>query len=64
MNKTVLLGLGVVIAVLGAIFALQGFGVIGGSPMSGTTVWSVLGPIIFLVGAAMVLVAVRRRPRR
>jgi len=30
----------------GLLFALQGFGMVGGSPMSNTTTWSVLGPII------------------
>jgi hypothetical protein len=44
---------GTVIALFGLLFALQGFGVVGGSPMSNTTTWSVLGPIIAIVGAAI-----------
>lgn len=41
---------GAVVAILGAIFSLQGFGVLQGSSMSNTTFWSVAGPIIMLAG--------------
>lgn len=41
---------GLLIALFGLIWALQGFGVIGGSPMSNTTTWSIVGPITALVG--------------
>lgn len=44
----------------GLLFTLQGFGAVQGSPMSNTTTWSVLGPIIVVVGLALVLV---NRPR-
>lgn len=40
---------GLIIALFGVIWALQGFGVLGGSPMSNTTTWSVIGPITALV---------------
>jgi hypothetical protein len=53
--------LGVVVALFGLLFSLQGFGVVGGSPMSNTTTWSVLGPIIVLVGAAIAIAAARWR---
>lgn len=52
---------GVVVALFGLLFALQGFGVVGGSPMSNTTTWSVLGPIIALAGIAIAVAAARRR---
>ncbi len=54
---------GVVIALFGLLFALQGFGVVGGSPMSNTTTWSILGPIIALIGVAIIVGAARRRKR-
>lgn len=41
---------GTLVALAGLLFTLQGFGVVSGSPMSNTTTWSVLGPIIALVG--------------
>jgi drug/metabolite transporter superfamily protein YnfA len=53
--------LGVIVALFGLLFTLQGFGVVGGSPMSNTTTWSVLGPIITLVGVALAVAGSRRR---
>ncbi|MGV0646454.1 hypothetical protein ABQE44_23995 [Mycolicibacterium sp. XJ2546] len=53
---------GVIVALFGLLFALQGFGVVGGSPMSNTTTWSVLGPLIALIGVALVVGALRRKP--
>jgi putative exporter of polyketide antibiotics len=53
--------LGVLIALSGLLFALQGFGAVPGSPMSDTTTWSVLGPIIALIGIVIALVGWRRR---
>ena len=41
---------GLIVALFGLIWALQGFGVLGGSPMSNTTTWSVIGPITVLIG--------------
>jgi hypothetical protein len=41
---------GLIVALFGLIWALQGFGVLGGSPMSNTTTWSVIGPITALIG--------------
>ena len=45
---------------MGLLFSLQGFGVIGGSAMSNTTTWSILGPVILLVGVATVVISRRR----
>lgn len=41
---------GLIVAFFGLIWALQGFGVLGGSPMSNTTTWSIIGPITVLIG--------------
>ncbi len=54
------LGLGVIIAVLGLIWALQGFGVLGGSPMSNTTTWSIIGPITVLAGMVIAVFSWRK----
>ena len=61
MGRVIVFALGVLVALFGLLFALQGFGVVGGSPMSNTTTWSVLGPIIALVGVAIAVGATRRR---
>ena len=55
--------LGVIVALFGLLFSLQGFGAVAGSPMSNTTTWSVLGPIIALVGIAIAIAGSRRRKR-
>jgi hypothetical protein len=53
---------GVLVALFGLLFTLQGFGAVQGSPMSNTTTWSVLGPIIALAGVGLAVAA--WRPRR
>ncbi|MDT5055333.1 hypothetical protein [Mycobacterium sp.] len=53
--------LGVFVALFGLLWALQGFGVIGGSPMSNTTTWSIIGPIVVVIGIALAFFAFRRK---
>ena len=53
--------LGVLVALFGLLFTLQGFGVVGGSPMSNTTTWSILGPIIALIGIVLAVAGWRGR---
>jgi hypothetical protein len=59
MSGFFLVGLGVLVALSGVLFALQGFGYVGGSPMTGTTTWSVAGPIIAVVGVGVMYVGWR-----
>ncbi|MCF6386194.1 hypothetical protein L2K20_04370 [Mycobacterium sp. MBM] len=60
--RIAVLCIGIVVALFGTLFAFQGFGVVGGSPMSGTTTWSILGPIIALVGVGIAGYAWRSKP--
>jgi hypothetical protein len=61
MNRsTLLLVLGLLLVVSGVIWTLQGLGVLGGSAMSGVTLWAVVGPVVALAGLAL-LVRSRRR---
>jgi uncharacterized membrane protein YidH (DUF202 family) len=53
--------LGGLVALAGLLFTLQGFGAVQGSPMSNTTTWSILGPIIVLVGIGIALAGWRWR---
>ena len=53
--------LGVFVALFGLLFTLQGFGAVSGSPMSNTTTWSILGPIIALIGVALAFAGWRGR---
>jgi len=59
--KIAMLVLGVVLVLLGVLWFLQGVNVLGGSAMSGKTVWAVVGPVVAVVGVALA-VASRRRP--
>ena len=59
MRAIILVGLGVLITLAGVIFTLQGVGVIGGSAMSGVTVWAVAGPVITVVGLAIAGIGLR-----
>ena len=62
MNRTfvVTLALGVLLAVFGLIWALQGFGVLLGSPMSNTTTWSIIGPITVVIGIVIAIFSWRK----
>jgi hypothetical protein len=51
---------GLIVAVLGLIWALQGFGVLGGSPMSNTTTWSISGPITVVIGIVIAVFSWRK----
>jgi hypothetical protein len=53
--------LGVVVALFGVLFTLQGVGKVQGSFMSNTTTWTVLGPIIALAGIGLAIAGWRRR---
>lgn len=63
MRNPALAAAGVVVALLGIVFFLQGVGVLKGSSMSNTTTWSVAGPIIAIVGLAIAAAGFRGRPR-
>ena len=54
---------GVVVALVGLLFTLQGAGVMKGSAMSGSAFWAVAGPVIIIVGLAVVGVGIRGRVR-
>ena len=60
--KTFQLVAGAVLVLLGLVWFLQGTGVLGGSAMSGSSLWAVVGPVVALVG--VVLVVAGRRPAR
>ncbi len=51
---------GLLVAVFGLIWALQGFGVLGGSPMSNTTTWSIIGPITVVIGIVIAVFSWRK----
>lgn len=52
---------GVVLVLIGGLWTLQGTGVIGGSAMSGSMLWAVVGPIVLIVGIVLLVRWGRRR---
>jgi hypothetical protein len=61
MKNRLLLAAGALIALVGVIWTLQGLGVVGGSAMSGVTLWAVVGPVVVVVGIAVAAVGSRGR---
>jgi len=62
-RKPVVLVLGVIVALAGLLFSLQGFGVMKGSAMSGSAFWAVAGPVLVIGGLLLVGVGARGRLR-
>ena len=63
MRQIVLVVIGLVAALAGLVWTLQGLGYVGGSFRSGATVWAVIGPIVALAGLALITLGLRRRRR-
>ena len=63
MAKPLWVVVGVLLVAAGVVWTLQGFDVLEGSSMSGTTTWSIIGPIVLLGGVALAVLGFRgRRP--
>jgi hypothetical protein len=60
-KKTLPITLGLLMAVVGAVWTFQGLGYLEGSPMTGVAVWAIIGPLVAGFGVALLLVGVRRR---
>ena len=54
-------GLGVLLLLLGALWLLQGVGILPGSFMTGQTQWAIYGAIAAITGVGLLVLA-RRRP--
>ena len=62
MGRSVAIALGVLLILTGMLWTLQGLGYVGGSPMTGVTLWAVVGPLV-AVGGLLLAVLVGRRGR-
>jgi len=63
MKTVILVVVGVLLALMGVVWTLQGLGYVGGSVMSGVTLWAIVGPIVALVGLGLLVFGLRtRRP--
>jgi hypothetical protein len=63
MKGWVPLTLGLLAVVVGAVWTLQGLGYVGGSVMSGVTLWAIVGPIVAVAGLVLIVVGLRARSR-
>jgi len=61
MNKNLQAGLGVLLVLVGLIWTFQGLGVVAGSVMTGVTLWAIIGPIVAILGVALLAGVVRAR---
>ncbi len=59
--KPLLIVLGVLMTLVGAVWTLQGLGYLEGSPMTGVDTWAMIGPVVAGLGVALVIVAARKR---
>jgi hypothetical protein len=50
-----MVAVGAAVTIAGTIFALQGFGVLGGSGMSGDGFWAGAGPVIAVAGLVLLV---------
>jgi hypothetical protein len=62
--RWILMVVGSLMLVLGLVWTLQGLNVLGGSAMTGQTVWVVVGPIVAIAGVVIVGLGVRRGTAR
>ena len=60
MARSIAVVLGLVLALAGALFTFQGLGYVGGSAMTGSSFWAIVGPLIAGLGVALLIVSARR----
>lgn len=63
MKNPVWVVVGIVVALAGLLFTLQGLDVVKGSAMSDSTFWAVAGPVLIVAGLAFAGLGVRGRVR-
>lgn len=59
MKKPLLIGVGAFLVLAGVLWTLQGLGYVGGSAMTGVTLWAVVGPVVAIAGVVMIAVGLR-----
>jgi hypothetical protein len=59
MGRTLGLIAAVLMVLVGALWTFQGLGYIGGSSMSGSDTWAIIGPAVAGLGIALAITVVR-----
>lgn len=63
MGRTLGLMVAVLMVVLGALWTFEGLGYVGGSSMTGSSTWAIIGPLVAGLGLALGISVVRGRGR-
>jgi hypothetical protein len=64
MRGKILFGVGILCILIGGVWALQGFGVIGGSFMTNSPTWLAIGLLVFAAGLVLIFDGTRSLRRR
>ena len=59
--RWILAGVGVLLMLLGALWTLQGVGILAGSVMSGQSFWAMMGVLLLIAGALLCFFGLRRK---
>jgi hypothetical protein len=62
MRSQAFIAIGALLVLTGVLWFAQGVGWVGGSVMSGDLTWAIIGPIVAVVGIALILAGRRGRP--
>ena len=54
---------GVILSAVGLVWTLQGLNIMGGSAMSGSAMWAIIGPIVLIAGLVLIGIGIARRRR-
>lgn len=54
---------GLLAVALGVLWTAQGLDLLGGSVMSGVTIWAFIGPVVAVAGLVLIVLGVRIRAR-
>ncbi|MEO6019940.1 MAG: hypothetical protein ABIP45_06795 [Knoellia sp.] len=60
MSSGLRIALGALLVLVGVVWTLQGVNILGGSAMSGATMWAIIGPIVAVAGVVLALSGRRR----
>ncbi|QBR93250.1 hypothetical protein [Nocardioides euryhalodurans] len=61
MGRQAAVVVGVVMVLLGALWTAQGLGYVGGSAMSGSSTWAIIGPAVAGLGIGLIVAVLQRR---
>jgi hypothetical protein len=61
MGRQLAIVIGAIMVIFGGLWALQGLGYIGGSFMSGSESWTLIGSVVAGLGVALVIVGFQRK---